>query len=77
MFVWPLLPGKMVNIKGFTGIDDPYEAPLHPEIRLDTVNHSAEENARMILNYLIEQGFVRTAEREVLVTGRKSGKADG
>lgn len=65
------------EIKGFTGIDDPYEAPLHPEIRLDTVNHSAEENARMILNYLIEQGFVRTAEREVLVTGRKSGKADG
>ncbi len=47
------------EIKGFTGIDDPYEPPRHPEIRLDTVNHTAEENARLILNYLIERGFVR------------------
>ena len=47
------------EIKGFTGIDDPYEAPLHPEIRLDTVNHSAEENAHQILDYMIRQGFVR------------------
>ncbi len=47
------------EIKGFTGIDDPYEPPLNPEIRLDTVNHTAEENARMILDYLIEKGFVR------------------
>jgi sulfate adenylyltransferase len=47
------------EIKGFTGIDDPYEPPLHPEIRLDTVNHTAEENARVILEYLKERGFVR------------------
>ena len=47
------------EIKGFTGIDDPYEPPRHPEIRLDTVAHTAEENARRILEYLIERGFVR------------------
>lgn len=47
------------EIKDFTGIDDPYEAPLHPELTLDTVNASPEGNARIILNYLIEQGFVR------------------
>jgi sulfate adenylyltransferase len=47
------------EIKGFTGIDDPYEAPQHPEIRLDTVNYPAEENARLILDYLMEQGFIR------------------
>jgi sulfate adenylyltransferase len=47
------------EIKGFTGIDDPYEPPLNPEIRLDTVNRTPEENARMILDYLIEKGFVR------------------
>jgi len=47
------------EIKGFTGIDDPYEPPRHPEIRLDTVNHRAEENARRILDYLIERGFIR------------------
>ena len=28
------------EIKGFTGIDDPYEAPIEPEIRLDTVSKS-------------------------------------
>jgi sulfate adenylyltransferase len=47
------------EIKGFTGIDDPYEAPQHPEIRLDTVAQSPEENARMILEHLQEKGFVR------------------
>lgn len=47
------------EIKGFTGIDDPYENPLHPEITLDTVASTATANARSVLNYLIEQGFVR------------------
>ena len=47
------------EIKGFTGIDDPYEAPQHPEIRLDTVNHSPEENAYMIMEHLLGTGFVR------------------
>jgi sulfate adenylyltransferase len=47
------------EIKGFTGIDDPYEAPQNPEIRLDTVGNTPEQNAHLILDYLIEQGFVR------------------
>jgi sulfate adenylyltransferase len=47
------------EIKGFTGIDDPYEPPQHSELILDTVNRSPENNARSILEYLIEQGFVR------------------
>lgn len=47
------------EIKGFTGIDDPYEAPLKPEIRLDTVNRAAEENALEILQLLRARGFVR------------------
>ena len=46
------------KIKNFTGIDDPYEPPLNPEIVIDTVEHSAEENAELILAHLIEQGFV-------------------
>ena len=48
------------EVKGFTGIDDPYEAPRHPEVRLDTVQHTAEENARQIVDYLADCGFVRT-----------------
>jgi sulfate adenylyltransferase len=47
------------EITQFTGIDDPYEAPLDPEITLDTVSHTAEENARRIVSYIRDQGFVR------------------
>jgi sulfate adenylyltransferase len=47
------------EITGFTGIDDPYESPQHSEIKLDTVVHTPEENARQILDYLIRRGFVR------------------
>jgi sulfate adenylyltransferase len=46
------------EIKGFTGIDDPYEDPPNPEITLDTVAYTAEENARKILAYLVERGFL-------------------
>lgn len=50
------------EITGFTGVDDPYEPPLHPEIKLDTVLYSAEENARRILDYLMRRGYVRPDE---------------
>jgi sulfate adenylyltransferase len=56
------------EIKDFTGIDDPYEPPLNAELTLDTVAHSPEENARIILSYLIDKGLVRK-----LATG--NGKA--
>lgn len=51
------------EIKGFTGIDDPYEPPTSPEITLNTVENTPEENAHTILNYLVDQGLVRTSER--------------
>ncbi|MSP13638.1 MAG: bifunctional sulfate adenylyltransferase/adenylylsulfate kinase [Chloroflexi bacterium] len=51
------------EIKEFTGIDDPYEEPVNPEIVLETVSHSAEKNARQILDYLIEHGFVKSHEQ--------------
>ncbi len=47
------------EIQSFTGIDDPYEAPLNPEIVLDTVAHTPEENARRILEHLLGCNFVR------------------
>ncbi|HXK59422.1 MAG TPA: bifunctional sulfate adenylyltransferase/adenylylsulfate kinase [Acidobacteriota bacterium] len=50
------------QIKGFTGIDDPYEPPANPELRLETVNRTAEENAWAILNYLREKGFVKAED---------------
>lgn len=56
---WLYAAARRGDLQGFTGVDDPYEAPQNPEIRLDTVNHSAEENAHLIVNYLIERGFIR------------------
>lgn len=47
------------DIKGFTGIDDPYEAPQHPEVRIETISHTAEDNAHQILKMLVDRGFVR------------------
>jgi len=47
------------EIKDFTGIDDPYEPPENPELTLDTVTHTPEDNARRILQHLLQCGFVR------------------
>jgi len=52
------------EVKGFTGIDDPYEPPVNPEITIDTVNASVENNARRILEVIKEKGFVRVAPDE-------------
>lgn len=50
------------EIKEFTGISDPYEEPLNPEITLDTVGFSPEENARRIFAELARRGFVRAEQ---------------
>lgn len=49
------------EIKGFTGVDDPYEPPTSPEIVLDTESHSPEESAQMVLAKLEELGLVPAA----------------
>ncbi len=46
------------EIKGFTGVDDPYEEPLNPEIRLKTAECLPEDNTRKIIRYLTDQGFL-------------------
>jgi sulfate adenylyltransferase len=46
------------QIKGFTGVDDPYEIPVDPEITLQTIEISPEENARKILEILEARGFI-------------------
>ena len=45
------------QLKNFTGIDSPYEAPEDPEIRVNTEEMSAEEAAEAIVTYVL-----RTAE---------------
>jgi sulfate adenylyltransferase len=46
------------QIKGFTGVDDPYEVPVDPEITLNTVDVSPEGNARNIVEFLEARGFI-------------------
>jgi len=50
------------EIRNFTGIDDPYEPPLQPELTLTTMNCSAEDNARRIITHLLDQGFLQALE---------------
>ncbi|MBV9122788.1 MAG: adenylyl-sulfate kinase [Planctomycetes bacterium] len=47
------------QLKNFTGIDDPYEAPLHPELTLDATNTSPQEATVVLLKYLEKQGLIR------------------
>jgi sulfate adenylyltransferase len=45
---------------GFTGVDDPYEPPVSPEITLKGYGSSPEENAHSIVKYLEEQGLLNS-----------------
>ncbi len=49
---------------GFTGVDDPYEAPTQPEITVDTATLSAQEGARQILSHLEELGYLAASSDE-------------
>lgn len=44
------------EVSGLTGIDDPYEPPLAPELRLETVGTSVDANARLVLELLEARG---------------------
>lgn len=46
-------------LKGFTGIDDPYEVPQHPEVVLDTSDISPDECAHRLLLKLENLGFIK------------------
>ncbi len=46
------------EIREFTGIDDPYEVPLKPELVLETLKTSPEDNAKRIVDHLADAGFL-------------------
>ncbi len=41
------------KIKGFTGIDDPYEAPANPELHLDAAGETPDELAERVVSFLV------------------------
>jgi adenylylsulfate kinase len=64
------------EIKGFTGVDDPYETPEHPELVLDTMVETPEESLRNVLSKLADLGYIEDAT--MLVEGDRlhSGLTD-
>jgi hypothetical protein len=64
------------EIKGFTGVDDPYEIPENPELVLDTMVESPEESLQRVLTSLKELGYLN--DDTILVEGERlhSGLTD-
>jgi sulfate adenylyltransferase len=47
------------QLKGLTGVDDPYEAPTRADIILDTTKLSLDESVKMIIDYLTDTGYLK------------------
>ena len=64
------------EITGFTGVDDPYEEPVDPELKVDTESQTPEESLQAVLDRLKELG--RIDDATVMVTGERqhSGQTD-
>lgn len=45
-------------VKGFTGVDDPYQEPRNPDLRLDTTNLTPDESVQEILLLLGQKGYI-------------------
>jgi adenylyl-sulfate kinase len=60
------------KIKGFTGVDDPYEEPEHPELVIETDKESVEESVVRIFARLEELGYLEPEEasEQQVVTDR-------
>jgi len=50
------------QLSGLTGVDDPYEPPLSPELRLETIHSSPEANMDLVLDYLKGHGLFQVQE---------------
>jgi len=46
------------EIKNFTGIDDPYEEPLNPEVIVETDKETVEESVGKVMRKLAELGYI-------------------
>jgi adenylylsulfate kinase len=46
-------------IKNFTGVSDPYEAPVNPEIIVKTGELTLEESAQQVIDYLIDNNYIQ------------------
>ena len=49
-------------IKGFTGIDAPYEEPKNPELVIETDKYNIDESAQLVVDYLTEKGVIKKSK---------------
>ncbi len=62
------------EIKNFTGVDDPYEPPLNPEVVIESDKETPEESAAKVIAKLEELGYVsRSATMPVSIETRLAG----
>jgi sulfate adenylyltransferase len=59
-------------IKNFTGVSDPYEAPINPEVVIDTTLQSASEAADKILAYLMSRNYLARPEPKAVAEDKAS-----
>ncbi len=52
------------EIKGFTGVDDPYEAPEHAEITIDSEHETVEQSTDKIVRWLELKGLIPAAPKD-------------
>ena len=64
------------EITGFTGVSDPYEPPASPEIYVDTMSQEPEQSIQMVLDQLVEMGFIENGDRLVHSPQEHSGYTD-
>src|SRR5919106_1010671 len=64
------------EITGFTGVDDPYEAPVDPELIVDTLVETPEESLRKVMDTLARLGHIEDAELLVEEDRVHSGQTD-
>ena len=64
------------EIKGFTGVDDPYEPPQSPEIFIDTMVEEPDQSLERILGSLARFGYIADGARLVHEAAEHSGLTD-
>ncbi len=57
------------ELKNFTGIDSPYEAPESPEVRVDTAALEPEESAQLVIDALVRAGVLSSATERGAASG--------
>lgn len=60
------------QIKAFTGIDDPYEAPLNPDITCHTAAETVDESVAKIMTWLESAGYLQGSERFASAKGDRA-----